>query len=187
MSNLPMTDKNIIELQKSGNYQHAFNAIVDLYSERLYWHVRRYVCCHSDTDDLLQEIFIKIWKALPSFKGDSKIYTWLYRIATNETITFLRKQKFMALVHLDSPTESMIRKIESDPYWNGNDLQRELQKAIQRLPDKQRLVFNMRYFEDMKYEDIAEITGTSVGSLKASYHYAYNKIQTQLKEYFLED
>ena len=93
----------------------------------------------------------------------------------------------MALVHLDSPTESMIRKIESDPYWNGNDLQRELQKAIQKLPDKQRLVFNMRYFEDMKYEDIAEITGTSVGSLKASYHYAYNKIQTQLKEYFLED
>lgn len=182
-----MTDKNIIELQKSGEYTQAFNAIVDNYSERLYWHVRRFVCSHEDTDDLMQEIFIKIWKALPQFKGDSQIYTWIYRIATNEALTFLRRQKFISLVRLDSPEESLIRKIESDPLWNGNDLQRELHKAIQRLPDKQKLVFNMRYFEDMKYEDIAEITGTSTGSLKASYHYAYNKIQAQLKDFFLDN
>ena len=169
-----MTDKNIIQLQKSGEYQQAFNAIVDSYSERLYWHIRRFVCSHDDTNDLLQDIYIKIWKALPSFKGDSQIYTWLYRIATNETLTFLRRQKIISFIELDSPTENMIKKIENEPFWNGDTLQRELHKAIQRLPQKQRIVFNMRYFEEMKYEDIAEITGTSVGSLKASYHHAYN-------------
>ena len=182
-----MTDKNIIQLQKSGEYQQAFNAIVDSYSERLYWHIRRFVCSHDDTNDLLQDIYIKIWKALPSFKGDSQIYTWLYRIATNETLTFLRRQKIISFIELDSPTENMIKKIENDPFWNGDTLQRELHKAIQRLPQKQRIVFNMRYFEEMKYEDIADITGTSVGSLKASYHHAYNKIRTELENQLLEN
>ena len=182
-----MIDNKIIELQKSGKYNQAFDAIVDSYSERRYWHVRRFVCSHEDTDDLIQEIFIKIWKALPSFKGGSQIYTWIYRIATNEVLTFLRKQKFISLIHLDSPEEALIRKLESDPQWNGNTIQRELHKAIQKLPEKQKLVFNLRYFDEMKYEDISEITGTSVGSLKASYHHAYNKIQAELKEIFLED
>ena len=182
-----MTDKNIIDLQKSGNYELAFNAIVNCYSERLYWHVRRFVCSHDDTDDLLQDIFVKIWRSLPNFKGESQIFTWIYRIATNETLTFLRKQKFASLVRLDSPEATLLRKIESDPYWNGDAMQRELHKAVQKLPEKQKLVFNMRYFEEMKYEDIAEITGTSVGSLKASYHYAYNKIQKLLKEFFLDN
>ena len=184
---MPMTDKKIIDLQKSGEFEQAFNAIVNCYSERLYWHVRRFVCSHDDTDDLLQEIYVKIWKGLPNFKGESQIFTWIYRIATNETLTFLRRQKIISLVHLDSPETSFLRKIESDPYWNGNAIQRELHKAIQKLPEKQRIVFNMRYFEEMKYEDISEITGTSVGSLKASYHYAYNKIQNQLKEIFLDN
>ena len=182
-----MTDKNIIDLQKSGNYEHAFNAIVNCYSERLYWHVRRFVCSHDDTNDLIQEIFIKIWKGLPSFKGESQIFTWIYRIATNEALTYLRKHRFASLVRLDSPEATFLRTFESDPYWNGNALQRELHKAIQKLPDKQKLVFNLRYFEEMKYEDIAEITGTSVGALKTSYHYAYNKIQAQLKESFLDN
>ena len=182
-----MTDKNIIQLQKSGEYHQAFNAIVDSYSERLYWHVRRFVCSHDDTNDLLQDIFIKIWNALPSFKGNSQIYTWLYRIATNETLTFLRRQKIISFIELDSPTEKMIQKIENDPFWSGDALQRELHKAIQRLPQKQRIVFNMRYFEEMKYEDISEITGTSVGALKASYHHAYNKIRTELEEKLLEN
>ena len=182
-----MTDKNIIQLQKSGEYHQAFNAIVDSYSERLYWHVRRFVCSHEDTNDLIQDIFIKIWNALPSFKGDSQIYTWLYRIATNETLTFLRRQKIISFIELDSPTEKMIQKIENDPFWSGDVLQRELHKAIQRLPQKQRIVFNMRYFDNMKYEDIAEITGTSTGALKASYHHAYNKIRTELEDKLLEN
>ena len=176
-----MTDNKIIDLQKSGDFEQAFNAIVNCYSERLYWHVRRFVCSHDDTDDLLQEIYVKIWKGLPNFKGESQIFTWIYRIATNETLTFLRRQKIISLVHLDSPETSFLRKIESDPYWNGNAIQRELHKAIQKLPEKQRIVFNMRYFDDMKYEDIAVITGTSVGALKASYHYAYIKIKERLE------
>ena len=181
-----MTDKNIIDLQKSGKLEQAFNAIINSYSERLYWHVRRFVCNHDDTNDLLQEIFIKIWKGLPSFKGNSQVFTWVYRIATNETLTFLRKQKMLSLIHLDSPESNFLRKMECDSYWNGDALQRELHKAIQKLPNKQKLVFNMRYFDEMKYEDIAEITGTSVGSLKASYHHAYNKIQSLLKDFFID-
>ena len=183
---MPMTDNKIIDLQKSGEFEQAFNAIVNCYSERVYWHVRRFVCNHDDTDDLIQDIFIKIWKGLPSFKGESKIFTWIYRIATNETLTFLRKQKFASLIRLDSPEATLLNKIESDPYWCGNSMQRELHKAIQKLPEKQRIVFNMRYFEEMKYEDIAEITGTSVGSLKASYHHAYNKIKADLEEKFID-
>ena len=156
-----MTDNKIIDLQKSGEFEQAFNAIVNCYSERLYWHVRRFVCSHDDTDDLLQEIYVKIWKGLPNFKGESQIFTWIYRIATNETLTFLRRQKIISLVHLDSPETSFLRKIESDPYWNGNAIQRELHKAIQKLPEKQRIVFNMRYFEEMKYPILSSRGSTS--------------------------
>ena len=179
-----MTDREIIQLQKSGAYEIAFNAVVRKYSERLYWHVRRFLCSHDDTNDLIQDIFIKVWKALPSFRGDSNMFTWIYRIATNEVLNHLRKQKFLGLVELDSSSERLIRKIDDDPYFNGDALQRELHKAVQRLPEKQRLVFNMRYFDELKYEDIAEITGTSVGALKASYHHAYNKIKSDLQKIF---
>ena len=182
-----MTDKNIIELQKDGKFEQAFNAIVSIYSERLYWHVRRFVYSHDETDDLIQEIFIKIWKGLPSFKGDSQIFTWIYRIATNEALNSIRKQKFLSLIHLESITEKMAKKIDEDPYFNGDEIQRELHKAIQRLPEKQKLVFNMRYFDEMKYEQISEITGTSIGALKASYHHAYNKIKTEIQENLLPE
>jgi RNA polymerase sigma-70 factor (ECF subfamily) len=181
-----MTDQEIIALQRSGDYNQAFNAIVGSYSERLYWHVRRFLCSHDDTNDLLQDIFIKIWKALPSFKGDSRIYTWIYRIATNEALNALRRQRLISLVEFTSLTEKMAGKIDEDPYFNGDRLQRELHKAIQKLPEKQKLVFNMRYFDEMKYEDIAEITGTSVGALKASYHHAYNKIKAEMEEKTLD-
>ena len=177
-----MTDKNIIDLQKSGNYELAFNAIVNCYSERLYWHVHRFVCSHDDTDDLLQDIFIKIWAALPSFRGDAQLFTWIYRIATNEVINYLRKQRLKALVSMENEYSVLERKIDDDAYFNGDALQRELHKAIHRLPQKQRLVFSMRYFDEMKYEDIAEITGTSVGALKASYHHAYNKIREEMQK-----
>ena len=181
-----MTDKEIIHLQKSGELESAFNAVVQNYSERLYWHVRRFLCSHDDTNDLMQDIFIKVWKALPSFRGESNIFTWIYRIATNEVLNHLRKQKFMALVQLDSSTERLMKKIDYDPYFNGDAIQRELHKAIQLLPEKQRLVFNLRYFDEMKYEEISEITGTSVGALKASYHHAYNKIKADLENKFVD-
>ena len=181
-----MTDREIIQLQRSCEYERAFNAVVENYSERLYWHVRRFLCNHEDTDDLLQEIFIKIWKALPGFRGDSQIYTWVYRIATNETLNYLRKQKFISLIEFETPSERLIKRIDEDPYFNGDAMQRELHKAIQKLPEKQKIVFNMRYFDEMKYEDISEITGTSVGALKASYHHAYNKVKAELEEKLLD-
>ncbi len=179
-----MTDSEIIRLYETGRQEEAFNNIVDAYSERLYWHVRRFLCSHEDTNDLLQDIFIKIWTALPGFRGDSQLFTWLYRISTNEVLNYLRKQKFKAMVSLDSASEILRRKIDDDPYFNGDKLQRELHKAIQKLPEKQRLVFNLRYFDEMKYEDISEITDTSVGALKASYHHAYNKIKEELNKLF---
>jgi RNA polymerase sigma-70 factor (ECF subfamily) len=176
-----MRDKQIINLCSEGEYELAFNEIIDAYSERLYWHVRRFVCSHEDTDDLMQNIFIKIWKSLPSFRAEAQIYTWLYRIATNETLNHLRKIRRESLISFEAVGDILATRIDEDPYFNGNALQRELHKAIQRLPEKQRLVFNMRYFDEMKYEDIAEITGTSVGALKASYHHAYNKIKETLE------
>ena len=180
-----MTDREIIYLQRSGEYERAFNAVVEKYSERLYWHVRRFLCCHEDTDDMIQDIFIKIWKALPSFRGDSQIYTWIYRIATNEVLNHLRRLRLMSLIGFDSVGEKMAKKIDEDPYFNGDALQRELHKAIQKLPDKQKLVFNMRYFDEMRYEEISQVTGTSVGALKASYHHAYNKIRHELEQKML--
>lgn len=179
-----MTEREIIRLHQSGRMEEAFNGIVNTYSERLYWHVRRFLCSHDDTNDLLQDIYIKIWTALPSFRGDSQVFTWLWRIATNEVLNHLRKQKFKALVSLDSSMEILRKKIDDDPYFNGNELQRELYKAIHKLPEKQRIVFNMRYFDELKYEEISEITDTSVGALKASYHHAYNKIKEELNKLF---
>ena len=176
-----MTDKEIIALYSSGRHEQAFNQIVENYTERIYWHVRRFVCSHEDSNDLLQDIFIKIWAALPSFRGDAQLFTWIYRIATNEALNRLKKFQREFALSLDAVGEALAARIDEDPYFNGDALQRELHKAIQRLPEKQRLVFVMRYFDEMKYEDIAEITGTSVGALKASYHHAYNKIKESLE------
>ena len=160
-----MTDQEIIALWEAGQQERAFNEIVRNYSERLYWHVRRFVCSHEDTDDLLQEIFIKIWAALPSFRGEAQLFTWLYRIATNETLNFLRKQKVRASLRFQSLDAELERRIDEDPYFNGSEAQRLLSKAIAKLPEKQRIVFCLRYYEDMSYENISEITGTSVGAL----------------------
>ena len=177
-----MNDQQIIALWESGQRERAFNEIVRNYSERLYWHVRRFVCSHEDADDLVQEIFIKIWGALPTFRGDAQLFTWLYRIATNETLNFLRKQKVRASLRFQSLDDELERKIDEDPYFNGTEAQRLLSKAILKLPDKQRVVFSLRYYEDMKDEDIAEITGTSVGALKASYHIAYEKLKAEFQD-----
>ena len=178
-----MTDREIIDLYKAGQQERAFREIVDSYSERLYWHVRRFLCSHEDTDALLQDIFIKIWSALPSFRGDSQLYTWLYRIATNETLNFLNKQKVRSALQFESLSSKMEEKIDEDPWFNGDSMQRLLMKAIQKLPEKQRLVFTMRWFDDLSYEDISEILNTSVGALKASYHFATEKIKSFLEKY----
>lgn len=177
-----MLDGQIINLCHSGEYEAAFRGIVETYTERLYWHVRRFLCSHEDTDDLLQDIYIKIWSALPSFRGDSQLYTWIYRIATNETLNWLRKVRRENAISLEAVGDLLASRIDEDPHFNGNAIQRELHKAIQKLPEKQRLVFNMRYFDEMKYEDISEITGTSVGALKASYHHAYVKVKETLED-----
>lgn len=181
-----MTDEEIITLYKSGKLEQAFNAIVKSYSERLYWHVRRFLCSHEDTDDLLQEIFIKIWTSLPTFRGDSHLYTWLYKIATNESLNFLHKKKIRAALMFQSLTTELERTIDDDPYFNGNEAQRTLSKALAKLPDKQKSVFILRYYNDMKYEDISELMDTSVGALKASYHIACEKIKEELKKFNIE-
>ena len=157
-----------------------FNKIVKEYSERLYWHVRDMVGSHDDANDLLQEIFIKIWTALPSFRGDAQLFTWAHRIATNETLNFLRKQKVRAALSFEKISNAQDR-IADDPYFNGGAAEQLLVKALNKLPAKQRAVFSMRYYDDMKYEDIAQIMHSSVGSLKASYHIAYQKIKAELK------
>ena len=179
-----MTDSQIIELYRNGQKEKAFDNIVSSYTERLSWHIRLCTCSHDDSNDLLQDIFIKVWSSLPNFRGDSQLFTWIYRIATNEVLNHIRKQRLRAMVSLDSEANFLAKKIDEDAYFNGNELQRELHKAIQRLPEKQRIVFCFRYFDEMKYEEISEITDTSVGALKASYHFAYNKIKDDLQKIF---
>lgn len=180
-----MKDDEIIQAYRDGRREEAFRHIVANYGERLYWHVRRFLCCHEDTGDLVQDIFIKVWTAMPNFRGDSGLFTWIYRIATNEVLNHLRKNRVKAMFRASDPAEAFEKKIDEDPYFNGDHLQRELHKAIQRLPEKQRIVFCLRYFDELKYEEIAAITGTSQGALKASYHYAYGKIKKSMEEKFL--
>ena len=165
-----------------GNLEQVFNQIVKDYSERLYWHVRRMVGTHEDADDLLQDIFLKIWTALPSFRGEAQLYTWVWRIATNETLNWLRREKVRAALRFQSIDAELERRILADPYFNGTDAQRELFKALARLPEKQRQVFVMRWWDELSYEQISAITGTSVGALKASYHIAQEKLKLNLSQ-----
>ena len=155
----------------------AFNQLVRKYQERIYWHVRKMVLDHDDTDDVVQEVFIKVWNNLHRFRQDSRLYTWIYRIATNECLNFLKKKKRVSLMSLTDYQDVLVSKLDMSIQIDGDAVEIKLQKALLTLPDKQRLVFNMKYFDDMKYEEIAEITGTSVGSLKASYHHAVKKIE----------
>lgn len=182
-----MEDKEILNLYKEeGKQEYAFNLLVRKYSERLYWHIRKLTCSHDDANDLLQTTLVKIWKYLPEFREESKLYTWLYRIATNETLTFLKKRRLSAALSLSNYETILENKLKSDSSFNGDKLQMALQKAILKLPDKQRAVFNLRYFQEMKYEEISDVLNTSVGALKASYHHAYQKIKNELEETFDE-
>ncbi len=176
-----MTESEIISLIGEDGFEKAFGAIVDNYSEKLYWHVRHMVGSHEDADDLLQEIFIKVWTALPSFKGEARLYTWLWRIATNESLNFLRRQRLRSVLSFKSLSAGD-DVCARDPYFNGDEAQALLMKAVSALPPKQKAVFLMRYFSEMKYEDISEILKTSVGSLKASYHIAEQKVRAELQK-----
>ena len=158
----------------------AFSLLLKKYQQKVYWHVRRMVIDHDDADDLVQDIFVKVWKYLANFRSDSQLYTWLYRIATNECITFLNKKKQKNNVPLDDVIYGLADKLEDTNYFTGDKIQKKLQQALLTLPEKQRLVFNMKYYDDLKYEDISEITGTSVGALKASFHLAVKKIESFL-------
>ena len=160
----------------------AFNQLVRIYQQKVYWHIRKMVIDHDDADDLTQETFIKIWKALDNFKGDSQLFTWIYRIATNECLNHLAKKKRRFFLPINDITEELSNKIDDSNLISGDEIQLKLQKALLTLPDKQRLVFNMKYYEEMKYEKISEITGTSVGALKASYHLAVKKVEEHLKK-----
>ena len=172
----------IEELRNEDTRQRAFNKVMRHYSQPLYWQIRRMVIDHENTNDILQETFIKAWININHFRGDAKLSTWLYKIAINESITFLNKERNKQTTSIDDEDSFLINNLQTDDWFDGNDLQLELQKAINRLPEKQRLVFNMRYFDEMKYEDMSEILGTSVGALKASYHHAAKKIE----EFFSE-
>ena len=176
-----MSEKEIQALIKDGDLRKAFDAIVDIYSERLYWHVRRFTLSHEDADDLVQDIYIKIWNALPGFRGDSQLFTWIWKIATNAALNFVAKAKVRSALSLSSYSAEADRIIDSDPWFDGDEAQRKLSKALSRLPSKQRTVFCLRYYDELSYEEISEITGTSVGALKASYHFAAERLKEYLK------
>src|SRR5690606_9142873 len=170
----------IKELKSSTTQEKAFKALVEKYKERLYWHIRRIVLDHDDADDVLQNTFIKVYRNIQSFKEDSAIYTWMYRIATNEALSFLQKRAKFYDISNEELQQKMVENLKADSYFDGDEIQLKLQEAIATLPEKQRIVFNMKYFEELKYEDMSSILETSVGALKASYHHAVKKIETQL-------
>ncbi len=177
----------LLQISQPNNKAKAFSTIVRTYQERLYWHIRKMVLSHDDANDVLQNAFMKAWNGLDGFRGDSQFSTWLYRIATNETLTFISNKKMRSISSIDDVDENMLRNLQSDTYFSGNEVEMKLQKAILTLPDKQRLVFNMKYFEDITYEEMESILGTSTGALKASYHHAVKKIEKYLNTEDLND
>ena len=179
----PYNEREVLALlQKESTQREGFEMVVKQYSEQLYWQIRRMVLSHEDANDLLQNTFIKAWLNIDYFRAEAKLSTWLYRIALNECITFLNKQRAVNMVAIDAPEADVVQKLESDPYFSGDETQLLLQKALLTLPEKQRMVFNLKYYQEMKYEEMSEIFGTTVGALKASYHHAVKKIEKFLEE-----
>lgn len=171
-------DQELLEFFKDpATKEQAFTGIVKKYQEKLYWHIRRMVINHDDADDVLQNMFIKVWKGLENFREDSQLYTWLYRIATNESLTFLAQKKKRSSLSLSDEENRLSNQLKSDTHFDANKLEWKLQLGIQSLPEKQRLVFNLRYYDEMPYEEMSRVLETSEGALKASYHHAAKKIE----------
>ncbi len=177
-------DKELLfQFKEAATKEKAFTAIIKKYQEKLYWHVRRLVVDHDDANDVLQNMFIKVWNGLEKFREDSQLYTWLYRIATNEGLSFLEQQKRRSTVSLSDVESGLSNKVKADTHFDANKLEWKLQVAIQQLPEKQRIVFNLRYFDELPYQEMSRILDTSEGALKASYHHAAKKIEEFIKNY----
>jgi RNA polymerase sigma-70 factor (ECF subfamily) len=171
-------DNELVRLFKEHiDREKAFTTIVKRYQERIYWQIRRLVVRHEDADDVMQHVFIKAWNGLDNFREDAKLYTWLYRIAVNESLTYLEQQKKRSAVSIDDLGDALENKLSSEKGFDEKQAMWKLQKAIQQLPEKQRVVFNLRYFDEMSYDHMSEVLETSVGALKASYHHAVKKIE----------
>ena len=170
----------IVNLKDPLTREASFRTLISMNKERLYWHIRKIVLNHEDADDVLQNTFVKVFKHIDGFKGESKLFSWMYRIATNEAINYIEKRAKQAGVDIHTYGEERANNLEADAYFDGDEIQLQLQRAIAKLPQKQQLVFNMRYFDELKYNDMSEILDTSVGALKASYHHARKKIETYL-------
>jgi RNA polymerase sigma-70 factor (ECF subfamily) len=167
----------LLQFRNPETKERAFTAIIRKYQEKLYWHIRRMVVEHEDTNDVLQNVFIRVWNGLENFREDSQLYTWLYRIATNECLSYLEQQKRKSALPLDETESGLSNKVVADKYFDPNKLEWKLQLAIQQLPDKQRVVFTLRYYDEMPYEEMSRVLDTSEGALKASYHHAVKKIE----------
>jgi len=164
----------------------AFRALVEKYQQRVYFLIRKMVASHDDADDLTQETFLKVWKNLHKFREDAKLFTWIYRIAANEALQFLRKKKLQNLFSYEKVSRELAAVIDTDPSFSGDEIEKDLHKALQKLPEKQKLVFSMRYFDEMPYKEMSEILGTSEGALKASYHHAVKKIESEIRQTLLQ-
>ncbi len=179
-----MEDQELLaKIRNPDTRNYGFNLLVRKYQQKVYWHTRKMVIDHDDANDLTQDTFIKIHRYIDTFREDSQLFTWIYRIATNECLTFLNKKKRRFFLPIGDVVGELTAKLDTQEHLTGDEIQLKLQKAVVRLPDKQRLVFNMKYFDDMTYEDISEVTKTSVGALKASYHHAVKKIEDFLQEH----
>lgn len=184
---MALTDRSDAELlmqfRRPETKEQAYTTIIRKYQEKLYWHIRRMVVDHDDANDVLQNVFIRVWNGLENFREDSQLYTWLYRIATNESLTFLEGQKKRASVSLSDVETGLSNKIRADRHFDANKLEWKLQLAIQQLPEKQRVVFTLRYYDEMPYEEMSRVLETSEGALKASYHHAVKKIEDYIKNH----
>ena len=178
---MALTDRSdaelLIQFREPATKEKAYTSIIRKYQEKLYWHIRRMVVQHEDADDVLQNMFIKVWNGLSNFREDSQLYTWMYRIATNECLTFLEQQKKRSSVSLSNEENGLSNQLKADRNFDSNKIEWKLQLAMQRLPDKQRAVFNLRYYDEMPYEEMSRVLETSEGALKASYHHAVKKIE----------
>ena len=183
MSNTYNEKEIVVLLQDPALQREAFARIVKEYSEQLYWQIRRLVLTHEDANDILQNTFIKAWTNIEYFRGDAKMSTWLYRIALNECLTFLNKQRASQQLSIDEAETETMNQLEGDVYFDGDETQKIFLRAVKQLPEKQQMIFNLKYFKEMKYEEISEILGTSIGALKASYHHAVKKIESFLEKH----